>query len=570
MEPTTKGSGRRPSGMARYGPVVGIVAVAAVVAVAVVVLGGGDGDGPPGPGQGAGGAGSPPAGVVSWSDAVAAGTVDGIDWGSRCDTSRGRLAYPSFFAGECYAPFDGDNGGATAPGVTADSIKVVQYLTPENDPVIDFITREIATDDTNAETAETLRGFTEFYQAFHETYGRRVDLVIFEGTGPSEDEVAARADAVTIAEQIRPFAVLGGPLLTPAFADELAARGVLCIGCTPGQSDRFYQERSPYVWGVTNNPEQGQAHVAEYIGKRLAGRPAQHAGDPALQPRERVFGLVYLTTGAESERVVEVFEGRLADRGVQLAEVLSYPSPVELQTSAPQLIARLKSAGVTSVVFAGDPVAPGALTRAATDQGYFPEWVVTGSALVDTTTFARTYDQRQWAHAFGVSTLAARVSPDVAGAAWLYEWYFGTPPPAATGAPTLVPALNLFFVVIQAVGPNLTPETFRDALFAADPTPRAVSQPSLSYGDKGIWPTTDYLGIDDATEIWWDPNATGPDEIGRQGTGMYRYVDGGRRYLPGAWPDTPPAVFDPAGTVTIYTEPPPGETVPDYPSPRGR
>lgn len=567
MEPTRRERPARRGDLARYGPVIGILAAVAVVAVVVVVAGGGDDE----EATTTTVAGGPvaPAGVVSWSDAVAAGTVDEIDWGSRCDTERGRLAFPSYFAGECYAPFEGDNGGATAPGVTGETITVVQYLTPENDPVIDFITREIATDDTNAETAETLRGFAEFYQAFHETYGRTVELEIFEGTGPSEDEVAARADAVTIAEQIRPFAVLGGPLLTPAFADELAARGVLCIGCTPGQGDRFYEERDPYVWGVTNNPEQGQTHVAEYLVKRLAGEPASHAGDPTLQERERTFGLVYLTTSAESERVTDLFEQRLADGGVTLAEVLSYTSPVELQTSAPQLVAKLKDAGVTSVVFSGDPIAPGALTRAATDQGYFPEWIITGSALVDTTTFARTYDQRQWAHAFGVSTLAARVSPEVAGSARLYEWYFGTPPPAATGAPTLVPALNLFFLVVQGVGPNLTPETFRDALFAAEPTPRAVSQPSLSYGDKGIWPVTDYLGIDDATEIWWDPTATGPDEIRREGTGMYRYVDGGRRYLPGTWPDTPPRVFDPAGTVTVYTEPPPGETVPDYPSPRG-
>ena len=47
---------------------------------------------------------------------------------------------------------------------------------------------------------------------------------------------------------------------------------------------------------------------------------------------------------------------------------------------------------------------------------------------------------------------------------------------------------------------------------------------------------TDYNGIDDATLIWWDPTATGPDEIRKDGTGMWQYVDGGKRYLPGEWP----------------------------------
>ena len=82
--------------------------------------------------------------------------------------------------------------------------------------------------------------------------------------------------------------------------------------------------------------------------------------------------------------------------------------------------------------------------------------ITTGSALVDTTTFARTYDQEQWAHAFGLSTLAARVSPDASGTLFLYNWYFGEDPPASTGAPTLQPNLALFFAVLQGVGPDLT------------------------------------------------------------------------------------------------------------------
>ncbi|MCU1389838.1 MAG: hypothetical protein JWL72_3176, partial [Ilumatobacteraceae bacterium] len=41
----------------------------------------------------------------------------------------------------------------------------------------------------------------------------------------------------------------------------------------------------------------------------------------------------------------------------------------------------------------------------------------------------------------------------------------------------------------------------------------AISQPSLSWGSHNIWPDPDYVGIDDGTEIWWDPSASGPDEI---------------------------------------------------------
>jgi hypothetical protein len=564
VEPGSSGADR-PSPWRRYGPLVAILVVVAVV-VAIAVVASRDDEDETATDDTVE-ADATFEGVLSWSDAVEQGIVDDIDWGERCDTERGRVRYPSFFAPECYAPFDGDNGGATDKGVTADSIKIVYYQTPENDPVIDYITREIQVDDTNDETLETVQGWIELYETYFETYGRNVELVRFVGTGPSEDPVAARADAVTIAD-MDPFAVLGGPLLTSDFADELAAREILCIQCTPGQDAEFYIERSPYVWSVANNGEQSNSHAAEYITKRLAGQPAEHAGDPALQPLERSFGLVYLSTSESSERVVRGFEEQLADGGVELAAALSYQSPVDLQSTAPQYIAQLKDAGVTTVLFSGDPIAPQSLTQAATSQEYSPEWMVVSAVLADTSTFARTYDQDQWANAFGVSTLAARTDPSVGGARYLFEWFHGEPPPTETGSPTTIPMFNLFYAVIQGVGPNLTHENFRAALFSANPTQRAVTQPSLSYGDKGIWPFDDYLGIDDATEIWWDPDAEGPDEINRSGRGMWRFVDGGRRYLPGSWPETPPALFDPAGTVTIYTDIPPDEQVPDYPSPR--
>ena len=66
---------------------------------------------------------------------------------------------------------------------------------------------------------------------------------------------------------------------------------------------------------------------------------------------------------------------------------------------------------MTSIIFSGDPIAPGTFTTEATNQDYFPEWIITGSALVDTTAAARSFDQEQWSHAFGISPLAARVDP---------------------------------------------------------------------------------------------------------------------------------------------------------------
>jgi type II secretory pathway pseudopilin PulG len=172
---TQNNAPQRTSGLKRYGPLIAIVVVVAVIAVIVIVASRGSDDKTASTDSTSALAASR-AGVISWSQAEAAGTTDSIDWGDRCDTSIGKVKFPSFFAPECYAPYNGDNGGATATGVTDDSIKVVYYQTPDVDPVIDFITSEIKVSDTNVQDAATLTGFNEMYSKFFETYGRKIDL----------------------------------------------------------------------------------------------------------------------------------------------------------------------------------------------------------------------------------------------------------------------------------------------------------------------------------------------------------------------------------------------------------
>ena len=597
MEPASAtgasgGGGNRQ--LKRWGPIAGVVAVVAIVVGVVIATGGDDDNGSTSPGS------SPavtepavttapdatgPADTstessapgeitypLTYSQAEEQGIADQIDWGDRCDTTTGRLAVPDYFAPECYAPWpEGqDNGGATAQGVTADEVTVVYYEGMEGDPIIAYISDAVAVDDTNQQQFDTMQGLVDYYEQYYEMYGRKVNLVTYEGTGIATDEVAARADAVAIAEQYQPFAVLGGPALTSAFADELAARNILCVGCTPSQPDQFYADRDPYVWSLGMSALQQQQQSMEFLEKQIIGGNAEFGGD-AVKDQPRTFGLLYLESSAASKDLADSFAAAMEQAGAPFAEVVAYQlDPATIQQQASQVITKMKAAGVTTIVFAGDPVAPRDFTREATAQEYFPEWFFTQSALVDTTAFARTYDQEQWQHAFGMTTLAARGNPTSTGSYNIYNWFKGTPPPADDTVGILAPNAALFFGIMQGVGPDLTAENWRDALFAWPGSTPAISQPYLSYGDKGYWDTTpDYLGIDDATIIWWNPNASGPDEIRKEGQGMYVYVDGGKRYLPGQWPTTKMALFDPNNGVTIYMTPPAGEEVPTYPSPAG-
>jgi hypothetical protein len=550
----------------RWGPIVAVVVVVVAV-VGFLIVQGRDDDEDVAAGStttSPSGEVDLPEGVVSFSAAEADGTVDEIDWGERCDTEKGVLALPIFPAPECYKPFTGDNGGETATGVTADTIKIVVYLPQENDPILSFIYKQVGNSDTPTEIFESYQRYNELLATYYETYGRKVELIRYDATGNIQDEVAATADAETIARDIQPFAVISGPNLTEAFADTLAQNRIACVSCTPGQPNQWYVDRGPYVWDIQKNTNQNLQMVAEYIGKRVANRKAEYGG-PDVNGKDRKLGLIYLSSSPQSEELRQEFLTQLEEEyDTTIAEVATYTDPVALASQAGAIMAKMKSEGVTTVIFQGDPLAPQTLTQNATEQGFFPEWVMTGSALVDTTIFSRTYDQQQWAHAFGPSNLFARSSGDVSGPTFLYRWFYGEEPPAEQVA-LILPNIQFFYAAFQGIGPNLTHEAFQEALFRAPIVDSTVLTPQLSWGNRDIWPATDYAGIDDQTEIFWDAGATGVDELGQEGKGMWTYVDGGKRYLPGEWPEGPARVFaDAPNPVTFYTELPPGLETPDY------
>jgi hypothetical protein len=546
----------RPSALRRFGPIAAVLVVVALVAAVSLVSSGGDDDDAGKDEAATAPAGDLPDGVVTWSMAQ----DQGLDahFGDTCDTDSGMVAIPFFFRTECIADIEGDNGGATAPGVTGDTIKVVAWLPNDNDPIFELVRQALGIDESIDDVRHTYEGLVEIFQRYYQTYGRTVDLEFVQASGTMLDPVAARADALRAAE-MDPFAVLGGPLLANTWTEELHARGIVCLAC-PGTSDP-----APSSFGILPSTKQIRTHVANYAGAKLAGKPAEFAGGD-LQGKERVFGLLYLAqTDADEESAGRMVDA-LAEQGIDVAETVTYPlDPGRAQELSASAIARFKEAGVTTVILRADPITAPAFSNEATEQDFFPEWFLAGFQFTDTTTFARGFDQEQWAHAFGVSFMPPLAQPEITPAYKLYEWYFGEPPAADNALILIYPQVALFFTGVEYAGPDLTVEHLRDGLFAFPPTPSAVTQPSVDYG-TGVWGDDDYAGIDDMVELWWDPDATGKDETGEDGQGMYRYVDGGKRYFADEWPSEL-KVFDPEGAVTRITDPPPAEVPPDYPSP---
>ena len=74
-----------------------------------------------------------------------------------------------------------------------------------------------------------------------------------------------------------------------------------------------------------------------------------------------------------------------------------------MSIQAGEKLAKLKNAGVTTVICGCDPLFMTFLTAKAKEQNYTPEWLVTGVALIDNDLIGSIMEPGQWSHAFGVS-----------------------------------------------------------------------------------------------------------------------------------------------------------------------
>lgn len=565
----TRGDGGGGPAILRYWPVLVVVLVIAAV-VAIAALGGDDEDdddvasGPDTTEEVDGG-------DDQVDEPVDAGTDDLGDASDApdCDPDTGRIMVPSLFAPNCVPlwPEGGDNGGATHTGVTADEIVVVVYDSELSEAGQQAQQQTGITTPEEAEEADNRLKMVGAFNDLYETYGRTVRVEVHVPTGDGNDEAAARADAITIAEELGAFAVINGPGggAINAYVNELVDREVMCF-CTASQPIENYLEWAPHVWSGLMASTQGYVHRADFVANRLAGSPAQHAGDPEYQEQERTFGLVwYETPDGAYQRGVEFFEQELAANGLELDASIRYIAGGNTEEDAQAIITQLKAEGITTVILATDPLMPQNLTRQATSQDYWPEWLVVGATLTDSSDLARLYDQDQWANAFGLSYLLAPIHPDYTQQEGnLVSWHLGE---ELSNYPDLFD-WQRFFTGVHLAGPELTPETFRDGMFSYLPVSGHLTQFGTSYGE-GLWEWPDYLAADDVTLIWWDPDEPDP-RTDAGNVGMYRYVDGGARYLPGELGDATGEFFDPDGTIVVYDERPEGDRPPRYPRRSGR
>ena len=432
--------------------------------------------------------GQPPAGLGLGSKATLAQ--------ANCDPERKRTNYTTVGGGPfCVNPWkDGkDNGGATAPGVTATSVKVL-VLTPNSEQEaaqrsrggtlpINQVTGEPGTWEDTFRDFNTVASKSGAYQ----TWGRTVELEFQQSSG--SDEAAQRADAIAVAAK-KPFIVIDATDQSfgmPVFESEVAKSKIIVNGA--GITTEASLQQAPYRWNTSQDNTAGVYIVGELVGRRCRRRRRSGPARRICRSRPGTSASSTRRTGSTS-----ICSTRWSPNGAGPRRRSSCrttpPTRRKYEEAARTMIAKLKSSGVNNVVLFAESAMVTALTKAATGNEYSPEWTVTGFQFQDFDGFGRGADQTQFAHAFGVGTLRPLVTGTQAtlGA---FPWYWGTK--QGTTNPTVNGWTTFIYGAIHYAGPTLTAKNVQKGLFAvpaAGAPRRDGSRSRAATGAPSRFPTT--------------------------------------------------------------------------------
>lgn len=409
----------------------------------------------------------------------------------------------------CIAFYDGNNGGATTKGVTADEVTAVVELERSNpdDRAGQIFDCAEAPNDKDKTQDVACKAYMRFFNDRFQTYKRTIHL--WSSHALSLDEVQDRKNPFAFGAQGSP----GGSKYK-------------VVGFGYNGSGRTSQAKNaPYQITFRPDIEDEVQMAATYVCLKLNNRPARYAGNLADRNAKRVFGM-WVEEGVFRTQM----EAALKDIcGIKIA---AYATGIGDTSAA----ARLKQAGVTTVIAKFGNGSLSGVTAEASQGLFTPEWFLPGSSAprsIEENFYGRTADQSQWAHAFGITFDYRRDA--VADQAWYRAYHEACPDcvqPAATNGGSNTPyaydMLTMLFYGIQAAGPKLSADTIDRGLHSIPA--RGSDDP---YRPAAYFAPGNYSFLKDAMEIVWDPSGRAP---GAANAGCYRLPELGRRYRAGEWP----------------------------------
>lgn len=437
----------------------------------------------------------------------------------------------------CYVPFSGNNGGATSPGVTKDTVTLSVRIQAFDNGLVDAVSKLAGAKikpESRDTIANTVRGLVEYFNRTYNFWGRKLNLVLWEGKGSVEKELlgggaeGAEADALQVQSQVKAFA--DASAITPPYIDALVRRGVMAFGASY-MSREWLAQRKGLAWSPMTDCSTVVETVGSYYLARMAGKPANYAGG-ALKGRPRKV-MVIAPDNSWYQECVNAGLKIVRDGGAggELLTPEFYRLDLtQMAQQATSLMQKIKASGATTVLCGCDPIMLSMLTSKSVEQQVQPEWVEAGVALTDQDIVAQIFDQNVWNKAFGISFAGPtqRLEQGVGYRAFKAVRPKETP---SIGVDLIYSNLLMVAIGVQMAGPNLTPASFQAGMFKYP----------ASTGVFGTWDfgPNDYTASSDAREIWWNSGGRSIQN-GEMGT----WVDAapGTRYAKGKFPPGDPKV----------------------------
>jgi len=472
----------------------------------------------------------------------------------------------------CVASFVGNNGGATARGVTADSISVVYYMgcdtgqntyTPTSQGSESMHCGEHDDADTPASSTDFLytraiKRYAAYFNSRYETYGRHVHIEIVygsPGSGGACNGACRRQDEADAVSEYHPFSFVEGGQNDSMdyFTDAVAQNGILDFGSDTPNLNSFYEGYPGLVWSYIPTIEQSAAQMSSFLCQQMVGKTASFSGAAGQINKVRKFGVVYFNDGLEPSytEIKDQVDKDLAACGVSKPPEYEFDDSGSAQgdpSSLPEKsteLSEFEQAGVTTILWFGPP--DGTWGTAASAIDYHPEWVAYGDGAMEDFVTGRYVDQSVWSHAMVVSNVTLVNSVGSQPCALALE----SVDPSYPASDVIWNCgfyndMRQLFTGIQVAGPDLTVASLDQGFHAipADPS-TSPEVPACFYG------ASDYTCVKDAVAMYWDPNGV---IRGWSGNGCYKDTRGGLRYLTNQWPtDQPTQERRPSDPCNGYT-----------------
>jgi len=456
-----------------------------------------------------------------------------------CAPGNPPMQWDSVYAVPCEPEFTGNNGGSTAPGVTATTINVAVSFFGQQQTAG-------AINDTSAQSSQQLRTLNDiqkYFNAHAMMYNRKLQLYYATEASATDQESSQRSDVDNAIADYHPIAAMVEG--TPPEIDEYTKHHIVTDHWETFE-ERFLESEAPYAWGQ-NGPTDDAKLAAEWICKQVKGYPpiaGVTTGQATYNPKApRKFGsiegnLAYFNTSKT------LLAGLKTCNVSSLDQAVGIDNPSDIQNA----LLKDQTSGVTSIILNIDLVDDLVIMEQAKSIGYFPEWLTTGWGGFDQDAYLmRDGTTDELSHTFGLSTTEINKAPSemecYRAVASVDSGFVAHP----LYCHIYWEMLSHLVDAIELNGPHLTGPSLARTYSTI---PNVHISPANNWAIIGGYSDPHRRSWADAASVyWWDAKDIDADG----GTGTYAYGDCAERFLGGTIPVHPAHIFTSSGYVTGMT-----------------